>query len=140
MARKRKSGSKNKVVGHSAITRINRPINPFEKKRSRYSGKYLTEIQRQNDAAKVLAQLDLLVDGPYQEELNCSQKWRGSGNQNLIALSERYKNLVDQWMQESSRELECELDSELNFSLTGIPEAGFMNKLKENLSRRGLDF
>ena len=42
MARKRKSGSKNKVVGHSAITRINRPINPFEKKRSRYSGKYLT--------------------------------------------------------------------------------------------------
>lgn len=31
MARKRKSGSKNKVVGHSAITRINRPINPFEK-------------------------------------------------------------------------------------------------------------
>ncbi|MEG2075279.1 MAG: hypothetical protein RRY34_02160, partial [Victivallaceae bacterium] len=61
-------------------------------------------------------------------------------HQNLIALSERYKNLVDQWMQESSRELECELDSELNFSLTGIPEAGFMNKLKENLSRRGLDF
>ena len=42
MARKRKSGNKNRVPGHSAITRIGRPANPYAKKRSRYSGKYLT--------------------------------------------------------------------------------------------------
>ena len=42
MARKRKSGNKNRTSGHSAITRIDRPVNPFVRKRSRYSGKYLT--------------------------------------------------------------------------------------------------
>lgn len=42
MARKRKSGQKKLGTGHSAIARMNRPVNPFEKKRSRYSGKYLT--------------------------------------------------------------------------------------------------
>ena len=42
MARKRKSGNKNRTLGHSAITRIDRPVNPFVTKRSRYSGKYLT--------------------------------------------------------------------------------------------------
>lgn len=42
MARKRKSGNKNRAPGHSAITRIGRPVDPFAKKRSRYSGKYLT--------------------------------------------------------------------------------------------------
>ena len=42
MARKRKSGNKNRTLGHSAITRIDRPVNPFVRKRSRYSGKYLT--------------------------------------------------------------------------------------------------
>lgn len=42
MARKRKSGNKNRGQGHSAITRIGRPANPFARKRSRYSGKYLT--------------------------------------------------------------------------------------------------
>ncbi|HAT7593565.1 MULTISPECIES: DUF1190 domain-containing protein [Citrobacter] len=42
MARKSKSGNKNRTPGHSAITRIGRPVDPFAKKRSRYSGKYLT--------------------------------------------------------------------------------------------------
>lgn len=42
MARKRKSGNKNGIPGHSAIKRIGPPVNPFEKKRGRYSGKYLT--------------------------------------------------------------------------------------------------
>lgn len=35
--KKRKTG-----LGHAAITRIDRPVNPFEPKRSRYSGKVLT--------------------------------------------------------------------------------------------------
>lgn len=42
MARIRKSGNKNRTSGHSSITRIGRPVDPFAKKRSRYSGKYLT--------------------------------------------------------------------------------------------------
>lgn len=42
MAKKPGKRRRNTVIGHSAITRIDRPVNPFEPKRSRYSGKYLT--------------------------------------------------------------------------------------------------
>ncbi|MDN8601464.1 DUF1190 domain-containing protein [Citrobacter sp. S2-9] len=42
MAKKQSSRQQKKGVGHSAITRIDRPVNPFEPKRNRYTGKYLT--------------------------------------------------------------------------------------------------
>lgn len=42
MAKKPRNRRRNAGVGHSAITRIDRPVNPFEPKRSRYSGKFLT--------------------------------------------------------------------------------------------------
>lgn len=41
MAKKRKSRNKS-GVGYSAITRIAEPVNPFERKKNRYTPKYLT--------------------------------------------------------------------------------------------------
>lgn len=51
-----------------------------------------TEPQR-----ALLERLDLLIDGPYVEAERADLLWRGSANQRLILLSDRYRGLEPQW-------------------------------------------
>ena len=56
-----------------------------------YTGYRYEELTSEN-AKAYLAELDLLIDGPYIHELNDNQGIRGSSNQRLIFLSDRMKN------------------------------------------------
>jgi len=52
-----------------------------------YSGWTLEELQTMPAARELLAEIDVLVDGPFlQEEKSLTLKWRGSGNQRVIDL------------------------------------------------------
>lgn len=123
MAKKRKSRTRNVGVGHSAITRMNRPVNPFEKKRSRYSGKYLTLAIMGGAAFFVLkgcgddANDDNDGDGVFYASVSdciddgnrasvCADGWNN-------AKSEFYANLPKQMSQESCQTQfgHCYLDS-----------------------------
>jgi anaerobic ribonucleoside-triphosphate reductase activating protein len=58
-----------------------------------FTGFYLKDLVVSNDAgvAKLLAETDLLVDGPFiQDLLDQSRPWLGSSNQNFHFLSDRY--------------------------------------------------
>jgi anaerobic ribonucleoside-triphosphate reductase activating protein len=58
-----------------------------------FTGFYLKDLEVSDDAgvAKLLAETDLLVDGPFvQDLLDQSRPWLGSGNQNFHFLSDRY--------------------------------------------------
>jgi anaerobic ribonucleoside-triphosphate reductase activating protein len=48
-----------------------------------YTGRTLSQLQRLTDpdARRCLRAIDILVDGPYVEELNDGLGWRGSSNQ-----------------------------------------------------------
>jgi len=38
--------------------------------------------------------IDVLVDGRYVDDLNNNEVWKGSSNQRIILLTNRYKNIA----------------------------------------------
>ena len=63
-----------------------------------YTGFTLEELQEADnpDYNLLLEQCDLLVDGPYIDELNDSKNLRGSSNQRAIPLTDRYAEYAKQ--------------------------------------------
>ena len=54
-----------------------------------YTGYLLEELQKLPEAAALLQQTDLLIDGPSVQELDDGKSLRGSSNQRVIPLTER---------------------------------------------------
>ena len=77
---------------------------------------------------RLVSLVDLLVDGPYLQERHADLLWRGSGNQRLLAISDRYRNLVQSLTGETDRSagLEIRIDERGEARFTGVPaERGF---------------
>lgn len=55
-----------------------------------YTGYTYTELQQMPSAQALLSHTDLLIDGPYIQELDDGLSLRGSSNQQVIPLTERY--------------------------------------------------
>lgn len=55
-----------------------------------YTGYLYEELKEKEAAARLLRRIDLLIDGPYIEALNDGKSLRGSSNQRVIPLTERY--------------------------------------------------
>lgn len=55
-----------------------------------YTGYTLEELHQLPFAEKLLAYTDLLIDGPYVQELDDGLSLRGSSNQRVIPLTDRY--------------------------------------------------
>jgi anaerobic ribonucleoside-triphosphate reductase activating protein len=107
-----------------------------------YTGRTLAQLRATpagSSQDRVLGAIDILIDGPYVESLNDGSLWRGSSNQQVHFLSDRY---VD-WRKEvdlaKSRELEVRMKADGSFDLTGIPPAGFLDSLTMRLKERGLE-
>lgn len=57
-----------------------------------FTGRTLESLERDPACAGLLAHTDLLIDGPYLEaEKDLTLHWRGSRNQRLLLLSDRFK-------------------------------------------------
>lgn len=62
-----------------------------------FSGFTLEQLQHREDAAPLLREVDLLVDGPFlQEQLVTDRRWIGSANQRTHFLTDRYAHLADE--------------------------------------------
>lgn len=59
-----------------------------------YTGYKLEELEGQEAAQKLLSHVDLLIDGPYVRELDDGKSLRGSSNQRVILLTERYRDAL----------------------------------------------
>lgn len=57
-----------------------------------YTGFTYEELLERPDAMPLLAQTDLLIDGPYIQALDDEKSLRGSSNQRVIPLTERYQD------------------------------------------------
>jgi len=64
--------------------------------------------------------IDILIDGPYIKSLNDGLSLRGSSNQNIHVLSNRYKSVVDQYYRIAQRNVELHMMNNDIF-LAGIP-------------------
>lgn len=85
-----------------------------------YTGMKYSEIE--NTALAHSA--DLIIDDEYVEELNDNKSLRGSSNQNVLCLTERYKDIVPEYYGIQGRKIEL-LFSDGVTRMIGIPSKEF---------------
>jgi anaerobic ribonucleoside-triphosphate reductase activating protein len=103
-----------------------------------YSG-YRLEAMRSRGSAhqrELLAELDVLIDGPFVRRLAGSHLWRGSANQRIVGLTARGRREIA-GLPDRSAGIEIELDEAGRPSWTGIPPDGFREQVDAALARRG---
>ncbi len=98
-----------------------------------FTGHTLEELQsrRDPDIDRLLRLTDILIDGPYLAEQAAALRWRGSRNQRVHFLTERYRALAVT-IDDVPAEVELTLDDE-HLSASGIWPPGFLERLKELL-------
>jgi len=98
-----------------------------------YSGWTFEQI-KDSSYNECLKYISVLIDGPYIENLNDDKPLRGSSNQRIIFLDEKYK---DEYLSLLNHSRSYQLDkSEDGFDIIGIVNKGFKEKypslIKEN--------
>ena len=86
-----------------------------------FTGYVLEEARRLRDCAvaELLAETDILVDGPYMRELpELKRRWIGSSNQQVHFLSDRCDPADPRWLQKNTLEIRL-IEGEL--SVNGFP-------------------
>jgi len=63
---------------------------------------------------------DIIIDGEYVEELNDNKSLRGSSNQNVICLTDRYKDLLSDYYGVVGRKMELHVNGD-STHVVGIP-------------------
>jgi anaerobic ribonucleoside-triphosphate reductase activating protein len=106
-----------------------------------YTGRTLEQLRRgthRNLQEHALEYVDILIDGLYVQSLNDGTVWRGSSNQRVHFLTPRYRHLAE-WVEESrNRRVEVRVLADDVIEITGIPPAGYLARLNEELRHRGL--
>jgi anaerobic ribonucleoside-triphosphate reductase activating protein len=105
-----------------------------------FTGYVIEEVNIPGSAAAALiGELDMLVDGPYRQDLPDTLIWRGSDNQRLHLLSARAQRhawaVAGQW--EGERTLALRMLDSARCLLVGIPRRGGLEALRETLRARG---
>ena len=99
-----------------------------------YSGFKLEELERR--PAGLLAELDILVDGPFVESLGGEFRWRGSSNQRIHFLSPRYTHLAA--LPDVGAGVEVHVGPAGQVFWAGVPEPGFAQRLSTLLHDEGI--
>ena len=93
-----------------------------------------SEAEDDISVAKLLSVTDILIDGRYVDELNDGVPYRGSANQRIIRLSDRYMNEMDYYEPEDGkRKMEIRVSPD-SLMMIGIPDReqlDMWNALKE---------
>ncbi|BAQ63132.1 ribonucleotide reductase of class III (anaerobic) (plasmid) [Geminocystis sp. NIES-3708] len=88
-----------------------------------------------------LSKIDLLIDGLYKEELHSDLRWRGSKNQRLLPLTNRYKKLVQEILKQddSGCGLEFFVDNNGILSFNGVPnQPNFREMFEQKMLEKGI--
>lgn len=56
-----------------------------------YTGYKYEDLIKKHDATEFLSKIDILIDGPYIKELDDGKSLRGSSNQRILFLTDRYR-------------------------------------------------
>jgi anaerobic ribonucleoside-triphosphate reductase activating protein len=86
-------------------------------------------------AQELLRWVDILVDGPFQEEAQAPLLWRGSRNQQVHFLTDRYRHLAPLAEAIGCRQTEIQV-GETDLNITGIFEKTFWQRLQNRLETK----
>jgi len=92
-----------------------------------FSGFRLEQIKQKNSTEwnALLALTDLLIDGPFIQSLACNLPLRGSSNQTIHYLSDRYKRFQES-LNNGTSGVEVFIDESGQVTITGFPDQGIL--------------
>lgn len=105
-----------------------------------YTGYQLADLVRRAKPAwrALLAVTDLLIDGPYVAGLAGDLLWRGSANQRLHFLSDRYRAAAGRIADARGGPLELIVGADRAITIVGIPPRDLMARLQRSLAAAGV--
>ena len=88
-----------------------------------YTGFTLEQLKEKNDKNinLFLENIDILIDGLYNDKLNDGVSLRGSSNQNIYQFTQRYDSVFDKYYGKKTREIEIYMQDK-NMMIVGIPK------------------
>lgn len=102
-----------------------------------YTGFTLEELKGKNDAStdELLGMADIIIDGKYVKELDDGVPYRGSSNQRILLLTDRYKDISKEYYNTSGkRNIEIQVTGK-NIYMVGVPSENGL-KIWEDLERK----
>lgn len=101
-----------------------------------YTGDTLAQVYERlgEEAERFLSLVDILVDGSYVQEENHNEMYRGSANQKIWFLSEKYRPFAARIEQGHNRSIEWHGSPDGSLWMAGIPPAGFDRQLAQTCS------
>jgi anaerobic ribonucleoside-triphosphate reductase activating protein len=103
-----------------------------------YSGLTYDELNNNNkDHQLLLSRLDILIDGSFKKELAKPLLWRGSSNQRVYFLTDRYRNYSDKTDIIDQR-MELSLQGN-TLALSGSIEEELFHEIKIRLNEHGIN-
>ncbi len=103
-----------------------------------YTGFTIEELEGRNDAGtkRLLDSVDILIDGRYEAGLDDGKPYRGSSNQRILCLTERYADSYDEYyLKHGSRNMEIVIGRDFTY-MVGVPSKAGL-KVWEDLKNRG---
>lgn len=97
-----------------------------------YTGFLLEELKDKKDAAidALIEAADIIIDGKYVKELDDGKPYRGSSNQRILLMSDRYRSCADEYYSTDKRNVEIKV-TEKNIYLVGVPSEYGLNTWRE---------
>lgn len=101
-----------------------------------YSGFTLDELRAKSDSAvdKLLSVTDILIDGRYEKNLDDGIAYRGSSNQRIICLSDRYKKVSEVYYGNFARKTELRIDNG-HIVLVGVPSESTLSAVRSIIDK-----
>ncbi|MBS4196296.1 4Fe-4S single cluster domain-containing protein [Lederbergia citri] len=94
-----------------------------------FSGYHYEDLQKRKNAQRLLANTDLLIDGPFiKDKLDLSRPWVGSSNQRYHFLTSVYKHLENNLMTIGNK-IEIRISEEGAVSVNGMATQQTLNEL-----------
>lgn len=103
-----------------------------------FTGFTYDEINQGRNKA-VLPYIDVLIDGTYKKDLNDNSGLRGSSNQNIIFLTDRYESTKESFYKKDCRNIELSITLNNTIIINGIPKSGFVEQLINDLAKEGFE-
>ena len=105
-----------------------------------FTGFTLEELLKEEnpDHLRLLANLDILIDGPYRQEEHQNLLWRGSKNQRVWFLTPRYEREWKPRLHETAIRMEMEMNDQ-TIHFMGIPPKNFRDNFREITRNLGLE-
>ena len=101
-----------------------------------YSGFTLAELERDEEKAPLLSDIDILIDGRYIKELDDDRAYVGSSNQIIHYLSPRYKNIGKDYYAADKRRAEIKLTG-TQAILIGVPSHNVLRTWQDIKNKSG---